>query len=175
MDAGPQNRVSATVRPWDSCRTSSREADSREAAAVREDDAVHSAQGITIGRGHALEWCPLIWDAKMKSRWPGIFYVGANRVKPPHHKFCIRRPSFAHRLLQNFGSRAPFLRRGPPRTALTCRRAAPPGERRIGASERFQSASILFLPFPPPEQLQSGHSTPSKMAAAGCHINAIVI
>jgi hypothetical protein len=36
-------------------------------------DTVHSAQGITIGRGHALERCLLVWNAKMESRWPGIF------------------------------------------------------------------------------------------------------
>jgi hypothetical protein len=44
-------------------------------------DTVHSAQGITIGRGQALTRCLLIWNANMEARWPGIFYVAASRVK----------------------------------------------------------------------------------------------
>ena len=44
-------------------------------------DTVHSAQGITIGRGHALERCLLVWNKQMEAKWPGIFYVAASRVK----------------------------------------------------------------------------------------------
>jgi len=44
-------------------------------------DTVHSAQGITIGRGQALTRCLLMWNAKMEALWPGIFYVAASRVK----------------------------------------------------------------------------------------------
>ena len=42
---------------------------------------MHSAQGITIGRGHALERCLLVWNKQMEAKWPGIFYVAASRVK----------------------------------------------------------------------------------------------
>ena len=54
-------------------------------------DTVHSAQGITIGRGHALERCLLVWNAKMESRWPGIFYVAASRVKELE-AFALKEP-----------------------------------------------------------------------------------
>ena len=44
-------------------------------------DTVHSAQGVTIGRGKALERCLLHWSLDAEGKWPGVFYVGASRVK----------------------------------------------------------------------------------------------
>ena len=44
-------------------------------------DTVHSAQGVTIGRGKALERCLLYWSLDAEGKWPGVFYVGASRVK----------------------------------------------------------------------------------------------
>ena len=43
-------------------------------------DTVHSAQGVTVGRGRALERCLLMWSLAAEHKCPGLFYVGASRA-----------------------------------------------------------------------------------------------
>ena len=44
-------------------------------------DTVHSAQGVTVGRGKALQQCLFKWSLKAEHRTPGLFYTGASRAK----------------------------------------------------------------------------------------------
>eukprot|EP01043_Picozoa_sp_COSAG02_P073024 COSAG02_NODE_14019_length_1320_cov_11.550369_1_plen_146_part_00 len=44
-------------------------------------DTVHSAQGISIGRGRPLQRCVFRFSAKAESIFAGIFYVGCSRVE----------------------------------------------------------------------------------------------
>ena len=40
---------------------------------------MHSAQGVTIGRGKALQQCLLLWTMRAERLTPGLFYTGVTR------------------------------------------------------------------------------------------------
>ena len=44
-------------------------------------DTIHSAQGVTVGRGQALKHVLLKWSREWEVKTPGLFYTGASRAK----------------------------------------------------------------------------------------------
>ena len=63
------------------CTLLSSQSDFGRSQVIGKADTIHSAQGVTVGRGQALKHVLLKWSREWEVKTPGLFYTGASRAK----------------------------------------------------------------------------------------------